>query len=65
VQGSGGSASGDDCTGSFAFPFANAYALSFGLSVGQDVHAQYWSRDGASSPYLTSLTDAVRARLAP
>lgn len=65
AQNSGGSATGDDCSGAFAFHFSNAYALSRGLQPGDDIYAQFWSRDDASAPYLASFTDALRARLAP
>ncbi|HXR44417.1 MAG TPA: hypothetical protein VN759_06395 [Pseudolysinimonas sp.] len=59
-QGSGGSPTGVDCTGTFSFDF-NAY-IAAGvdplLAVGQQVNAQYWSRDVASS-FGASLTDAL------
>jgi len=60
-QASGGSATGTDCTGSFSFDF-NAYIQTGTdplLAVpGQQVNAQYWSRDVAAS-FGSSLTDAL------
>jgi hypothetical protein len=59
-QGSGGSAAGVDCTGTFSFDF-NAY-IAAGIDpllvVGQQVNAQYWSRDVASS-FGAGLTNAL------
>jgi hypothetical protein len=59
-QGSGGNPSGVNCTGSFHFDF-NAFIASGTdplLTTGQQVGAQYWSRDLASS-FGASLTNAV------
>ncbi|HXR44416.1 MAG TPA: hypothetical protein VN759_06390, partial [Pseudolysinimonas sp.] len=61
-QGSGGSAVGTDCTGSFSFDF-NAY-IALGVDPllavpGQQVNAQFWSRDVAAS-FGSSLTDALQ-----
>lgn len=61
AQNSGGSPSGSDCTGAFSFDF-NAYiATGFDplLVVGQQVNAQFWSRDPAD-PFTTNLTNAVQ-----
>jgi hypothetical protein len=60
-QSSGGSAAGTDCTGAFSFDF-NAWIAS-GIdpqiaAAGQQVNAQYWSRDDAAS-FGSSLTDAL------
>jgi choice-of-anchor B domain-containing protein len=58
---SGGSTSGNDCTGTFAFDF-NAYILTGfdpNLIVGATVFCQYWYRDGAD-PFGTSLTNALQ-----
>lgn len=58
---SGGSVAGNDCTGTFAFDFN---ALIAGGSdpliqvVGQQVNAQFWSRD-PQDPFTTNTTDAV------
>lgn len=61
AQNSGGSAGGSDCTGVFSFDF-NAYLASGVdplLVVGQQVNAQYWSRD-PQDPFTTNLTNAVQ-----
>jgi hypothetical protein len=57
-QNSGGAA---PCSGSFAMDF-NAYIASGAdpaLVSGQQVNAQYWSRDTGFAPGKTNLTDAV------
>ncbi len=61
AQNSGGSAAGSDCTGAFSFDF-NAYIASGAdslLVVGQQVNAQFWSRD-PQDVFTTNLTDAVQ-----
>jgi hypothetical protein len=61
AQNSGGSLAGADCSGSFAFDF-NAWLASGAdplLVVGQQVNAQFWSRD-PQDPFTTNLTDAVQ-----
>ena len=45
VQASGGSSSGNDCSGSYAFQWSHAYSAAHGITLGQRVFAQYWSRD--------------------
>lgn len=66
-QSSGGSPSGADCTGAFSFDF-NAWIASGNdpllAVVGQQVNAQYWSRDPAD-PFTTNLTDAVSFKVCP
>jgi len=63
VQTSGGTPPGStDCTGTFSIDF-NAF-LQSGVNpllqiVGQQVNAQYWSRD-PQDPFGTSLTNAVQ-----
>ncbi len=60
---SGGSSSGTDCTGTFAFEF-NAYLQSFAdpaLDVGTFVYGQYWSRDPSDpSGFTDSLSNAIK-----
>jgi hypothetical protein len=67
LQHSGGSALPvADCSGSYAFDF-NAWIQGGNdplLAVGQQVAAQYWSRDPAS-PSTTGLTDAVTFHVLP
>lgn len=61
-QSSGGSAGGDDCTGTYSYDFN---ALIQGgtipaLTSGQTVYAQYWARDPQDfSGFATSLTDGL------
>lgn len=63
---SGGSASGNDCSGAHSFDFndwvVNGWDSSLG--VGAEIYAQYWSRD-PQSPSHTSLSNAVRFLLNP
>jgi hypothetical protein len=60
-QSSGGSSSGSDCTGAYAFDFnawiANGWDAS--LAPGAEIFAQYWSRDPASASH-TGLSNAIR-----
>jgi len=56
---SGGSATGNSCTGSYSFVFSTAYMNSVGLSPGDTVYAQWWMRDPAS-PSTTGLSNALR-----
>jgi hypothetical protein len=58
IQGSGGNPPPNDCSGTYSFSFDPAYMASKGLTPGQAVHAQYWSRD-PQSPSTTGLTDAL------
>lgn len=66
TQDSGGSASGDDCTGIYAFDFGTwlRSGLDPQLAAGVDVFTQIWSRDPLSSPAI-GLTDALRLRVRP
>jgi len=60
IQNSGGSATGSDCTGVFALDF-NARIQSGVdplLVTGEEVFAQYWSRDPQDAS-TTNLTDAL------
>lgn len=66
IQGSGGSPSGNDCTGTFTLDF-NALIQSFtdaSLVPGAEVFAQYWSRDPASAS-TTNLTNGARFTICP
>lgn len=67
VQNSGGSSSGADCSGVYSFDF-NAWIASGADAqltiVGQQVNAQFWSRD-PSAPFTTGLTDAVSFKICP
>jgi Tol biopolymer transport system component len=60
-QSSGGSPTGDDCTGTYAFHFTQAYMAQQHLGANTTVFAQYWSRDpGFAFPNNIGLTDALR-----
>jgi hypothetical protein len=65
VQFTGGSPAGVDCSGTLSFDFT-AWMLAGHdplLSVvGQQINAQYWSRD-PQDPWLASTTDAVQAQV--
>lgn len=64
TQFSGGSTSGDDCTGAYTYSWSSSVLSSAGLTVGQVVYCQYWSRDPAIQS-TTGLTAAVRFRVVP
>jgi len=60
-QNSGGSPTGDDCTGTYSFHFSQAYMAARNLPAHTTIHAQYWSRDpGFAFPDNIGLTDALR-----
>jgi hypothetical protein len=64
IQNSGGNPPPDDCSGQFSFHFDNDYITSKGLSAGDTVFAQYWSRDPQSGS-TTNLTNALEFTLCP
>jgi hypothetical protein len=68
IQDSGGNPGASDCSGRFSFDF-NAWIASLAdpsLVPGQDVWAQYYSRDpGFAPPNNTNVTDAVRFVVCP
>jgi hypothetical protein len=61
VLASGGSASGDDCSGSVTYDFNARIALGVdpGLVLGAVVHTQHWSRDPGAAPSNTNLSNAL------
>jgi probable HAF family extracellular repeat protein len=66
TQSSGGSISGNDCSGTYSYDF-NALiqsAVNPQLTVGTKIYAQYWSRDPIS-PSTTGLTNAVSFTIFP
>ena len=66
IQQSGGSSSGTDCTGSYAFDFTAAYMALKGLTSGDTVYAQWWSRDpGFVGAQAVSLSNAVEFDITP
>jgi hypothetical protein len=63
---SGGSTSGDDCSGTLNYEF-NAHIQSgadAALVAGAEVFAQYWSRDPASVGTI-GLSDALQFVITP
>ena len=61
VLASGGSAGGDDCSGSVTYDFNARIALGVdpGLVLGSVVHTQHWSRDPGAAPSNTNLSNAL------
>lgn len=59
VQSSGGNSGPDDCSGFYSYLFSSSYMSSYGLSAGDSVYCQYWSRD-PQSPSTTGLTDGLK-----
>jgi hypothetical protein len=67
VQSSAGNPPPADCSGHYAYDMGARIANGFdpGLWLGATVHAQYYSRDGASHPYPVGLTDALQFTIGP
>jgi hypothetical protein len=66
VLSSGGSASGADCSGRYAWQFRQSYMAAKGLSAGDTLYGQFWSRDpGFAPPNNVGLTDAIQFTIAP
>jgi hypothetical protein len=63
-QSSAGSLGAPDCSGSYRFHFSQDYMTSQGLTAGDRVRAQFWSRDTAD-PHGVGLTDAVHFAIVP
>jgi hypothetical protein len=60
------SSTGPSGVGSYFFPFDASYMSSFGLSAGQSIYGQFWSRDpGFAPPENIGLTDAILFTLSP
>lgn len=64
AQSAGGTLVGNDCTGTYAFHFSHAYMASKSILPGDQIFAQYWSRDTAD-PMGVGLTDAVAFEVIP
>lgn len=66
LQFSGGSTSGDDCTGAYAYDFNARIQGSLDplLIIGEVVYCQYWSRDPASAS-TTGLTNGLSFTIFP
>lgn len=67
VQTSGGAPPPDNCTGSYSYDFNSRIQSGADplLTVGQDVFAQYWSRDPQNAGVKTGLTDAAHFAIQP
>ena len=66
VQNSGSTTTLANCTGSYSFHFTQAYMGAHGLTAGQAVYGQCWSRDpGFAPPNNIGLTDALFFTIAP
>lgn len=63
-QPSGGNLGPDDCSGTYDFQVSHAFMTAEGITPGDHIHAQYWSRDPADS-FGTGLTDAVSFHVVP
>lgn len=63
-QNSGGSLAGNDCTGAYSFQFDNNYMLAQGLSAGDAIYGQFWSRDPADAKTV-GLTDGLSFTICP
>jgi serine protease AprX len=56
---SGGSASGNDCSGTYSFAFDTAYMNANSIDPGDTIFAQFWMRDPAVAS-TTGLSNAIR-----
>ena len=58
--------SGYPCTGQYYYMFTHAYMAANGLNPGDDVYAQYWSRDnGFPAPNNIGLTNGLKFTIVP
>jgi Tol biopolymer transport system component len=65
-QNSGGSATGNDCTGTYSYHFTQSYMLQQLLGANTTVYAQFWSRDpGFAPPNNIGLTNALQFTICP
>ncbi|MCC7011657.1 MAG: hypothetical protein IT454_03760 [Planctomycetes bacterium] len=66
IQNSGGSPSGNDCTGLYSFDFRTLIqsGVDTRLIAGADIYTQYWMRDPASVPF-TGLSNGLHFRILP
>jgi Tol biopolymer transport system component len=66
AQMSGGSPTGSDCSGSYAYHFTQAYMLQQLLAANTTVYAQFWSRDpGFAPPNSIGLTNGLSFTICP
>lgn len=64
-QDSGGSTTGQDCSGTFSFQLTANFLTGCGLEPGDELCVQFWSRDPGALPWMSSLTDALRFSICP
>ena len=65
-QDSGGSATGDDCTGVYSYSFTQAYMAQHSLGEGTTLYAQFWMRDpGFPVPNNIGLTNGMKFTICP
>lgn len=64
---SGGNVGPDDCSGTFAFDMGGwiSGGADPNLTAGKTGFAQFWSRDPASAPFATGVTNSVQFTLGP
>ena len=62
---SGGNPPPDDCSGVYSTHVSQAYMNAKSILAGDTIYAQYWTRDPASLPYYTGLTDGLRFSVCP
>ena len=63
---SAGATSGVDCSGVYRFHFSQSYMQGWSLAAGQQMCAQFWSRDPfIAPPNNVGLTDAVQFVILP
>jgi Tol biopolymer transport system component len=66
AQNSGGTATGNDCTGSYSFHFSQAYLTAQGINSGSTIYCQFWSRDPYfPPPYDVGLTNGLSFSVCP
>jgi hypothetical protein len=55
-----------DCSGTFVYPWTNAYMAAHLIAPGTTIYAQYWYRDpGFAEPNGIGLTNALRFAVCP
>ena len=65
VANSGGNPGNGDCSGVQSFHFDHDYLSAAGLSAGANVWCQFWTRDPASLPFGSGLSDALAFTVSP
>jgi hypothetical protein len=66
LQSTGGTSAANDCTGTCSYVFTPQYAQARGVSPGDTVYAQFWSRDPVgASVRRVNASDAIAFTWAP